>query len=108
MHHLTSAGSEVVYKHRIQSVAPMMVMSQPMLCRCRCRFGSFAATSSCTALVMWEPMSVPALAVFRASLPPRLLGHQMENTLTATGSTKSWAAGWAVTFVGSYRLLSCD
>ena len=30
---LTSAGKEVVYKQRIQSVAPMMVISQPMLCR---------------------------------------------------------------------------
>ena len=33
-HGLTSAGREVVYRQRIQSVAPMMVMSQPMLCRC--------------------------------------------------------------------------
>ena len=58
---LTSAGRDVVYRQRIQSVAPMMVMSQPMVCRCRCKFGSFAATSSCATLDICDPAFVAVL-----------------------------------------------
>ena len=63
-----------MYKQRIQSVAPMMVMSQPMLCRCRCSFGSFVATSSCTALNICRCAFIllPYLAGSRSLYGPQL------------------------------------